>query len=204
MLLKGAIVGLDRFNPVASVNVFQYNPHTLTRTLTPQIAEGTRSRGETLRLSGPPKETIKLDIEIDAVDRMETDDATAPLGIHPQLASLEMLIYPKIGSIIANATLSSAGVLEVVPPEMPLTLFIWGPSRVVPVKITGLSITETAYDHLLNPIRAQASLTLEVLNTQHFSVAHPGFALSLAHQGVKEAMAIINAASVAVDIVTGG
>jgi len=29
-LLKGAIVGLDPLNPLASVVVFQYNPYTLT------------------------------------------------------------------------------------------------------------------------------------------------------------------------------
>ena len=32
-LMKGAIVGIDPFNPLASVIIFAYNPHTLTRTL---------------------------------------------------------------------------------------------------------------------------------------------------------------------------
>ncbi len=32
-LLKGALVGLDPLNPVASVIVFQYNPETRTRRL---------------------------------------------------------------------------------------------------------------------------------------------------------------------------
>jgi len=31
-LVKGAIVGIDPFNPLASVIVFQYNPDKLTRT----------------------------------------------------------------------------------------------------------------------------------------------------------------------------
>lgn len=30
-LLKGAIVGIDIFNPASSVIMFQYNPETLTR-----------------------------------------------------------------------------------------------------------------------------------------------------------------------------
>src|SRR3712207_3298477 len=33
-LQKGALVGLDPANPLASIIVFQYNPDTLTRTLT--------------------------------------------------------------------------------------------------------------------------------------------------------------------------
>ena len=192
MLLKGAIVGIDPFNPVASVNIFQYNPHTLTRTITPRISGSDASRGETLRLNGPPRETIRLDIEIDASDRLEDSEATASaLGIHPQLAALEMLVYPKTLAIIANGALMAGGMLEVVPPEMPLTLFIWGPARVVPVKITAFSITETAYDHLLNPIQAQATLTLEILNTDNFGLTDPGFAIYLAYQVVKEAMAVV-------------
>jgi hypothetical protein len=191
MRLKGAIVGLDPFNPVASINIFQYNPHTLTRTITPQI-NATGSHGETLRLAGPPKESIRIEIEIDATDRLETGEATAAVtGIHPQLAALEMLVYPKTLSIVTNAALMAGGVLEVLPPEMPLTLFVWGPARVVPVKITSFTITETAYDHLLNPIQATAALSLDVLNTSNFASVHPGFALAMVHQVAKEALAVV-------------
>jgi len=35
-LQKGAIIGLDPFNPLASVIIFQYNPDTMTRTITPR------------------------------------------------------------------------------------------------------------------------------------------------------------------------
>ena len=40
-LTKGAIVGIDIMNPLASVIVFQYNPESLTRTLLPQSAGDT-------------------------------------------------------------------------------------------------------------------------------------------------------------------
>ena len=39
-MVKGAIVGIDPFNPLASIISFQYNPDTLTRTLQPQTAGG--------------------------------------------------------------------------------------------------------------------------------------------------------------------
>jgi hypothetical protein len=191
MRLRGAIVGIDPFNPVASINIFQYNPHTLTRTITPQI-NGTGSRGDALRLAGPPKESLRLEIDIDATDRLETGEATAVVtGIHSQLAALEMLVYPKTLSIITNSVLMAGGMLEIVPPEMPLTLFIWGPARVVPVKITSLTVTETAYDHLLNPILATVAVSLDVLNTSNFAVTHPGFALAMVHQVTKEALAVV-------------
>jgi hypothetical protein len=68
-LLNGAIVGIDISNPLASVIVFQYNPHTLTRSLEAQSAGGQGGdRSEAMRLKGAPVETINLDVEIDASD----------------------------------------------------------------------------------------------------------------------------------------
>src|SRR4051794_25635755 len=91
---KGAILGLDPFNPLASVIVFQYNPDTLTRTLTAQSTGGNADKGEALRLKGPPEEKISLEVEVDAADQLERGDALAgSLGVHPTLASLEMLLY---------------------------------------------------------------------------------------------------------------
>ena len=110
-VMKGAIVGIDPFNPLASIIVFQYNPDTLTRTLQAQSAGGEGGdRSEALRLKGAPVETIKLDVEIDATDQLERDDALArALGIYPQLSALEMLIYPKSALVIANTVLLAAG-----------------------------------------------------------------------------------------------
>src|SRR6266852_2812782 len=106
---KGAIIGLDPFNPLASVIIFQYNPDTLTSTLTAQTTGGTPNSGEALRLKGPPEETITVNIEIDATDQLEKADTLATsLGIHPTLASLEMLLYPKSALVIANAVLAVA------------------------------------------------------------------------------------------------
>jgi len=191
-LLKGAIVGIDLFNPLASVIVFQYNPDTLTRTLQAQTAGDGGDRAEALRLKGAPVETIKLDIEIDATDKLETADGIATsMGIYPQLSALEMLIYPKSALVIANTVLLAAGTIEVIPPMAPLTLFIWGLKRVLPVRLTDFSITEEAHDVNLNPIRAKASIGLRVLSYNDLSLLNPGYHLFLAHQVVKETMATI-------------
>lgn len=191
-LTKGAIVGLDPFNPIASVIVFQYNPSTLTRTLTPQMSGEGGSRGEVVRLSGPPAETIKLDMEIDATDQLEKADGVATsMGVYPQLSALEMLIYPKSSVVIANTVLLAVGTIETIPVEAPLTLFIWGSKRILPVRLTELSITEEAHDVNLNPIRAKASVGLKVLSYNDFPVTNPGYGVFLAHQVVKEAMAVV-------------
>jgi hypothetical protein len=199
-LVKGAIIGIDVTNPVASIAIFQYNPDTLTRTLQAQTSGGdSGNRSEPQRLKGPPTENIRLDVEIDATDQLETGGLATGVGIYPQLAALEMLLYPKTLTVIANTALLAAGTIEVVPVEGPFTLFIWGPQRVVPIRLTEFTITEEAHDTLLNPIRAKVSLGMRILNYNDFPITHPGFAMFMVHQGVKEAMAVIgsvgNAAS---------
>jgi len=92
---------VDPLNPLASVVVFQYNPETLTRTISPQGAGDGADSGEVLRLKGPPQETMKLDIEIDATDQLEQAKAPATLvGIYPTLASLEMMLYPRSAGLV--------------------------------------------------------------------------------------------------------
>jgi hypothetical protein len=192
-LLKGAIVGIDLFNPLASVIMFQYNPETLTRTLQPQSMGGqSGDRDEVMRLKGAPIETIKVEVEIDATDQLEAGDSNAlSLGIYPQLSQLEMLIYPKSAQVIANTVLLATGTIEIIPPMAPFTLFIWGIKRVLPVRLTDFSITEEAHDQQLNPLRAKASLGLRVLSYNDLSITNPGYYLFLTHQIVKETMATI-------------
>jgi hypothetical protein len=192
-LQKGAIVGLDPANPLASIIIFQYNPDTLTRTLTAQTAGGEGDKGEAMRLKGPPQETIKLDVEIDAADQLELAKPPATtMGIYPVLASLEMLLYPKSSLVIANEVLQQMGIIEMVSPEAPLTLFVWGAKRVLPVRLTSFSITEEAFDTNLNPIRAKVSLELRVLNYQDLGLASVGGTMFMAHQIAKETMATIS------------
>ncbi len=192
-LVKGAIIGVDPFNPLASVVIFQYNPDTLTRTLSPQAAGNESDPGEALRLKGPPQETIRLDIEIDATDQLEQGKAMASAaGIYSTLASLEMLLYPKSALVIANEALLLAGIVEVIPPEAPLTLFVWGFKRILPVRLTEMTITEEAFDQDLNPIRAKVGLGMRVLNYQDLGMLSVGGALFMAHQVIKEVMATIN------------
>ncbi len=157
-LLKGALIGIDPFNPLASVVVFQYNPETMTRRLEARGVGQEGERGEAFRLTGPPKETITLNIEIDAADQLEQGEALAEkLGLYPTLAALEMMLYPKTAAVIANDILSAIGTIEIIPMEGPMILFAWGPAGVLPVRLTSFSITEEAYDRLLNPTAAPRS-----------------------------------------------
>jgi hypothetical protein len=193
-LIKGAIIGADKANPLASVIVFQYNPDTMTRRLEARTSGGeSADRSEALRLFGPPKETITLSIEVDATDQLEKANPLAvAAGINPTLAALEMLFYPKSTLVLANLTAAESGFIEIVPVEAPLTLFVWGPTRVLPVRITSFSITEEAFDTLLNPTRAKVDLTMQVLSYFDLKKSNPGFSLFMAYQIAKEALATTN------------
>jgi hypothetical protein len=194
-LVKGALIGLDPFNPLASVIVFQYNPAELTRTLKAKTTGEDADRGEAFRIKGAPDEDIALKVDIDAADQLETGDALAgQMGVYPTLAALEMLLYPKSARVIANEVLALVGIIEVIPPEAPLTLFVWGVKRILPVRLTNFSVTETQYDPNLNPIQAEVTLGLHVLTYQDLGLASVGGALFMAHQIIKEVMATVGSA----------
>jgi hypothetical protein len=193
-LLKGGLVQVHpETAKVLQVIGLQYNPDTLTRTLQVQAsgADG-GERSQALRLKGAGVETIKVEAEIDATDRLQDPEGNpdaVSLGIHPQLAALEGLVHPRAADLQANDALAAAGVLEVLPLEAPLTLFAWSQQRVVPVRVTDLSVTEEAFDVALNPIRANVSLSLRVLSVDDLGFRHRGGALFMAYLRTKESLA---------------
>jgi hypothetical protein len=204
-VISGAIVGIDPTDPKPLVIIFQYNPDSLSRTLQPQMGAEGGDRTEALRLKGAPVETIKVDVELNAADQLDRDDRTArELGLYPVLSALEMLVYPRAQRVITNTQLLALGTIEILPPVAPLTVFVWGPKRALPVKLTEFSITEEAHDLSLNPIRAKVSLGLRVLSYSDLPLSHPGYSLFLSHQIAKEAMARIGGSGSLADVGGGG
>lgn len=197
-VLKCGIVLLDPLTSlVTRVIVLQYNPDTLTRTLQVQGTGGEQGdRSEVLRLKGPAVETLKIDAEIDATDQLETAKPGAVVlqsGIFPQLSALETILYPTTRQLMSNHAMAASGMLEILPMEQPLTLFVWSTSRIVPVRITEFSVTEEAFDTNLNPIRAKVSLGMRVLSVSDLGFDHRGSSIYLAYQRVKETFAAIPA-----------
>jgi hypothetical protein len=173
-----------------SIIEFQYNPEQVTRTLKPQPVSDEPDRTEIFRLKGPPIETIRCTIDIDATNLLaSSDETTLSYGIQPQLAALELLVYPTSQVLLANEALSFLGTIEILPMESMLTLFVWSKSRVTPVLITDLDITEELFDGQLNPIRAKVALGMRVLNVNDVGFVTPAGALYMAYQIQKEALA---------------
>jgi hypothetical protein len=194
-LLKG---GLVLINPetamVQRIVALQYNPDSLSRSFQIKgVGAESGDRSEALRLKGPPVETIKVEAELDATDQLEFAEARATsVGIHPQLAALETIVYPTSGQLLANNRLAQAGKLEITPMETPLTLFVWSKTRVVPVRLTEFSVTEEAFDPDLNPIRAKVSLGMRVLTVDDVGFTHKAGTLFMSYLQVKEQLAAQN------------
>jgi len=184
-VLKGALVEfMPTFLPVPLPNVivFQYNPETMAHTWSqpePATSAGTEMSNP-LAVKGMPGEEFSFTIAMDAND--EIADGSAPTaalaeatGIYSRLAALEMLLYPAgpantglVGAvstaIISGLSGASSGPTRTIPQSVvPVTIFIWGAGRIVPVRVTALTITESLYDAALNPTHAEAQLTLRVL-----------------------------------------
>jgi hypothetical protein len=194
-LIKGGLVVLaPGGGPVLRQIALQYNPDTLTRSYQVQAVggDGGGERAQPFRLKGPAIESIKVDAEIDATDQLEFPDSNPnaiDFGIAPQLAVLEALVNPSVDELLAVASQTANGTLEILPPEAPLVLFIWSRNRVVPVRVTEFSITEEAFDSALNPIRAKVSLGLRVMTTDDFGFTHKGGTIFISHLRTREALA---------------
>ena len=142
-----------------------------------------------------------------AGDQLEFPDKNPDakdLGIHPQLAALEMLIYPKSSQLLDNNKLAQSGSLEIVPVESSLSLFIWSKNRIIPVRLTDFSVTEEFFDTSLNPIRAKVSLGMRVLSVNDLGFDHKGGQLYLAYHQQKEKFAGMSKGGAFGDLGVGG
>ena len=192
--------------------IFQYNPEQLSRALQVPARPTGATQRETTQAGEKTFERITLKACFSAVNMLDEDKALARLfGIGPQLAALEKMVLPssKIAGLIGAAIDAIAGAVSPPsPPAQPIPreaypriLFIWGPTRVLPVTIDSMTIVEQEYDFLLNPTRAEVDITLSVIATDQCSddvLAKGALEYSTL---AKEAMAIANLANTAEQVV---
>lgn len=191
-LLKGAIVQFVEMPivPLPNVIIFQYNPETISRTL--QGYDRTKlsehkaivdDKERTFAEPFDPSETFSVTLLLDATDALETQEAVAMLtGVADRMAALEMLLYPQTGlggSLSTDITVSLGGpgadaqldataqlqdkLKQAKKPKVPVVLFIWGPGRIVPVRLTQLTIEEQQWNQLLYPTRAKVTVSMKVV-----------------------------------------
>jgi hypothetical protein len=149
------------------------------------------------------EQTISFEMRLDATAGLDQDNAIAQqFGIAPQLATLELMAYPKQEGVLAGALAGllgkKAGFSFTRGSNPPLVLFIFGRKRVLPVNINSLHITETDFTADLNPIRATAAITLTVIEGKNTPYKYS--------QAMTEMMSLLNLANIGdvADIVIPG
>ncbi|MFA0811109.1 hypothetical protein [Microbulbifer epialgicus] len=192
-LLRAGLILISPDNgSVERIITLQYAPETLSRQVEAQSINEESDRSQPLRLTGPAKETMTLEAEIDATDQLEfptQNTAVTESGIFPALSALETMIYPTSAQLERQNAQAAAGSFEITPAETPLALFAWSARRIVPVRLDSLQITEEFFDHKLNPIRAKVSLSLRVLSVDDLGFGHRGSGLFMAYLQSKEQLA---------------
>ena len=229
--IKGALIEfMETFLiPLPNVIIFQYNPETMTHAWTQPQSAGGGADANPLAVRGVPGESFSFNVMLDSndsiADRNPVSGTLAEIsGVYSRLAALEMLQYPTasdsgglLGSVSVSASVGGVGgalggsagaaVRRDIPQsQVPTVLFVWGPGRIVPVRVTNLSITEKLYDGLLNPIHAEAQLGLRVLTPEELKyvngplkeIAKGAYAYS---QGLRQALAIANLGNAAESII---
>jgi hypothetical protein len=181
--LRGALVeyGANILGPIPNIVIFQFNPETITRTITiprPPPTASAQPKTETHATAAPPAESFDITAHFSAADDLGAGGAVSAIprlfGVGPQIAALEKMVYPPTtpGGLIGAAIDAIGSLLSgpsATPPSQPVPrvplpriLFIWGPSRVLPVTITSMTISEKKYDVLLNPILAEVKIGMQV------------------------------------------
>jgi hypothetical protein len=215
-----------------NVIVFQINPETITHAWTeatsppapPSTPTAPTAHVSALAVTGDPGESFSFTLMLDS-DQQIADVATDPIGaglatvsgVYSRLAALELLQFPNkpassglVGAVSSAASAAGAGAPDAatqnVPTSMaPIVLFVWGPFRIVPVRVTAFSVTEKFFDAALNPTHAEAQITLTVLTPQDLvsvpdtlgGIANTAYSYT---QGVREAQALANLAESAASV----
>ena len=198
-LEKGALLVYESNEPNAPLTQkieFLYNPEQIRRSFAPRAPQQQRQQTgapqDVLRVAGPPVETITLSIVLDATDQLEQPQANqmvAQNGLHPMLATLELLMVPTTQRMNTIEQQAADGAVQVSEASTPLVLLAWGRSRVVPVLLSSMTVTEELFSPRLDPIRARLELGLRVLTWVEFSSASAGRDAYFGYQKKKEELA---------------
>jgi hypothetical protein len=208
-LIKGFLASFSDplLGVVPTVVLFQYNPTEITRVFqvqSPAGAAGAEPTGSARNAVRPAAEDYTVRLEFDATDGLEKGGPlTTAFGISPRLAALEMLVQPVGTSLLGGLAgaltggLLGGGGAAIPAGRLPLTLFCWGPGRITPVRLKTLTIHETDFDELLNPIHASADLSFTVLRLDDLGKDDTlARAAASYYQGAREVKAVLQLAQI--------
>jgi len=180
-LAPGAFIQLIEivggFSP--EVVTFQYNPEKISRSF--QIygdGANNQEKGQESPQTQPfaPDESINFALVLDAADGLgEGRLIEERFGITAKLSAIERLIFASsdLGALVAGQL---PGFIDAIPtqPRVPTTLLVLGPHRLVPIRITSMSVEEELFAPDMRPVRATVNLSLKVISEEQLrGLTHP-------------------------------
>jgi len=189
-VLRGFIANIDVLPPL--IVTFQYNPTSVSDNKAVNYAD----RAATLSGNAPGKvytggghRTITFDIKLHGLE--QGTNALNPTaidnGISTELAKLRSFLYPKADAFAALSSLfggSSSGKRLAAPP----TCFFGMGTKILECVVTDIRITETQFNSALAPVRADVTITLDVIEDDSNAL----YQVDKAHRNLLAALGLQN------------
>lgn len=160
---------------------FEFNPSTITRSRAVEISfgegqataggrdfSGTSEIARVAQGATVKAESFTAKVLLDATDRMNAGDSDAQTkGVQPEIDILYSMIEPKLQAPDGASTLAALSAESSdAQPYPSVLLFSWG-VQVLPVFMTQVQFEVKAFLPTLVPYRAEATLTLQVIQSRN-------------------------------------
>jgi len=165
LVLRGFLANIDMIPPL--ILTFQYNPTSVSDNKTANYAD----RAATLSGNAPGKvytggghRTITFSLKLHGLEQGTNALNPTPIdnGISTELAKLRSFLYPMADAWASVSSLlggSSAGKRLASPP----TCYFGFGTKILECVVTNIQITETQFNSALAPVRADVTVTLDVI-----------------------------------------
>ena len=188
-VLRGFLANVEVLPPL--IVTFQFNPASISDNKAVRYADRNtalcgNSPGKTY--TGGGERTISFDLQLHGLEKGSNAINPLPLdnGISTELAKLRSFLYPKadawaqLGSLFGGPE----GRRVQAPPTC---LFGFG-TKVLECVVTDLTVSETQFNSLLAPVRADVNVTLSVIEED----GHPLYEFNKQHRNVLSLMGLQN------------
>lgn len=185
-VMRGFLANVEVVPPL--IVTFQFNPESISDNKAVNYAERYGSMSEDTPgkvYTGGGDRTISFDIKLHGLEQGTNALNPTPVdnGISTELAKLRSFLYPKAD---AWATIGSAGEGKRIS-SPPTCIFGFG-TKILECIVTGMNITEAQFNSALAPVRADAKITLTVIEEKDNKL----YKLDKSHRNAQAALGIQN------------
>lgn len=187
-VLRGFLANIDMIPPL--IVTFQFNPETIhdnKKVRFPNRGKKSCGNAPDKEYTGGDDRTISFDLKLHGLEQGTNAINPTALdnGISTELAKLRSFLYPKSDAWGTFGLVSEEEGRRVNSP--PTCIFGYG-TKILECHVTNIDITETQFNSLLAPVRADIKVTLAVIEKE----GHGLYELDKQHRNMMAAMGLQN------------